>query len=210
MRIKLISGPDHVKEALFGIGLSYGLTSDIAIEEFHLSPSFDRLRDRSLKLATMDGGHNKFLETITMTLDIDAPRFWWQEFDTYRVGVSKQSESTMHTIHKRPFAEEDFELFTPPEVINALNCIREDYLNSVSNNDSDQEYLFHLLKNNLPEGYLQRRIVSINAKSLRTVYHQRKTHRLKQWHIFFDKLVDQMIAKSYGRLVTSYIIEVNK
>ncbi|MCK9240314.1 hypothetical protein [Desulfocurvus sp.] len=50
------------------------------------------------KLAPLDKGHNKVLESMCVWLDVRMPRYWWQEFDTYRVGVTKQSESTMHIL----------------------------------------------------------------------------------------------------------------
>ena len=41
--------------------------------------------------------HAKVLRGVVVYLDIDAPRFWWQEMDTYKVGTERlSSESTMH------------------------------------------------------------------------------------------------------------------
>ena len=53
----------------------------------------------AVRLAPMDGGHNKFLESIYVWLNVKAPRYWWQEADTFRLST-KQSESTMHTLNK--------------------------------------------------------------------------------------------------------------
>ena len=66
--------------------------------------------DMKLMKALVKAGsdHGKFLRMINVTVDITAPRFWWTEFDTYRVGVEKNSCSTMHTIHKKPFDRNDF------------------------------------------------------------------------------------------------------
>ena len=62
----------------------------------------ERAYQRAVKLAHMDGGHNKFLESIQVWIDVDACRSWWSQMDTYRSGVTKQSDSTMHTLAKRP------------------------------------------------------------------------------------------------------------
>ena len=41
--------------------------------------------------------HAKVIRGIMVWLEIDAPRFFWQEMDTYRVGTDRlSSESTMH------------------------------------------------------------------------------------------------------------------
>ena len=49
------------------------------------------------KLIHAGDEHAKVLRGVVAYLDITAPRFWWQEFDTYRIGCEKlASESTMH------------------------------------------------------------------------------------------------------------------
>ena len=52
--------------------------------------------------------HRKFMRQIFVCMDITAPLYWWKEFDTYKVGVTSNSCSTMHTIAKKEFTEDDF------------------------------------------------------------------------------------------------------
>lgn len=59
-------------------------------------------------LAKAGDDHGKFLRMINVTCDITAPLYWWKEADTYRVGVEKNSCSTMHTIHAKEFTLDDF------------------------------------------------------------------------------------------------------
>ena len=100
----------NIKYALLGIGLSHGLV-DMDVFEILAEANKDhimtRLENVSKKLYNKDGGHNKFLESINVTISIKAPRYWWQEFDTYRVGMTKQSESTIHTIMKSKLTQEE-------------------------------------------------------------------------------------------------------
>ena len=42
--------------------------------------------------------HAKFLRHATVNCLVQAPILWWIEFDTYRVGVTRTSTSTMHTL----------------------------------------------------------------------------------------------------------------
>jgi hypothetical protein len=49
-------------------------------------------------LSKAGGGHDKFLEMIHLWLDMTTCRSIWQQFDTYRVGVTKSSESTHHML----------------------------------------------------------------------------------------------------------------
>ena len=52
--------------------------------------------------------HRKYLRQIFASMDITAPLYWWKEFDTYKVGTTANSCSTMHKIHAKEFALEDF------------------------------------------------------------------------------------------------------
>lgn len=61
-----------------------------------------------LKLAKAGGAHSKCLRYITVYLDINAPMYWWKEFDTYKVGTVRNSCSTMHRVMAKPFTMDDF------------------------------------------------------------------------------------------------------
>ena len=140
----------------------------------------DNMQKVAMKLGKYDGGHNKFLESIIIVLDINAPRYWWSEFDTYRAGVTKQSESTMHTLEKEVLTQECFEY--------PINEMYLDWLNDklMINRKNKEKNFIAKIKNDLPEGFLQRRIVTTNYKTLRNIYLQRKSHRLPQWKQFCE------------------------
>ena len=141
----------------------------------------DRAEERAPKLAPKDGGHNKFLESIVVWIDLEASRAFWSEFDTYRVGTTKQSESTMHTLSKRAPEPEDFEEGTDMQLV---ACFRRVW------NESKGD--INVLKMNLPEGFLQRRIVCTNYKALRNIIAQREGHRLKWWGVFIEEIRNQI------------------
>ena len=54
--------------------------------------------------------HSKFMRQIFVSVDITAPRFWFSEFDTYKIGITSNSTSTMHTISKNPITIDCFEV----------------------------------------------------------------------------------------------------
>jgi hypothetical protein len=182
MKIEVISESDYL-QAFFGLGLSYGLTADLNYFEFVDSEEKEVLRVKlhkiADKLASKDTGENKFLESLVVWLDIIAPRYWWQQFDTYRIGVSKQSASTMHTLMHRKLYQNDFEHAISPNTLQTLNEM-------IENRD------FNGVKNSLPEGFLQRRIVTLNYKVLRHMYQQRRNHKLKEWQYFFLRLGEEL------------------
>lgn len=173
--------------ALEGIGLSFNVYD------------IDRLGGVAEKLAPKDGGHNKFLESMMVWIDIDAPRYWWSEFDTYRVGTTKQSESTMHTITHRLLTQDDFEFVVYGFTLRQLNDAIKDY--QTTENKQAKARLFAEIKNNLPEGFLQRRIVCTNYKTLKNIVWQRKHHKLLEWKAFIKALADQLEHPEFVGLV---------
>lgn len=147
------------EEALLGLSLSYGKKAEI------MPLVAERLSHKG-------GGHNKFLESMMVWIDIRAPLDFWAEFDTYRVGTSKQSESTMHTLKRRKLTKKDFE--------DGIDVAYLAHLNSCI----DGNIPIEILKKKLPCGFLQRRIVCTNYKTLQNILMQRKGHKLVQWEIF--------------------------
>ena len=137
-----------------------------------------RLFKIAKRLCDKDNGHNKFLESIIVHLDIKAPRYMWQQIDTYRVGTTKQSESTMHTIMKRKLRLEDFQGVDEGivECLNQAIDIGE----------------FNYIKNNLPESFLQKRIVCTNYRVLRNIIKQRQNHKLQLWKDFCNEIKEQV------------------
>ncbi len=144
---------------------------DLALEGLALSYNqpVDKMVNVAHRLAHKGKGHNKFLESITVYQDITAARDWWSQFDTYRVGMTKQSESTMHTLAKSPLKQSSFAL-----------RIKEDYLEYL-NNLIETKAPVDKIKKALPESFLQRRIVCTNYMTLQNIASQRHNHKLGEW-----------------------------
>ena len=192
MRYKVLHCAGY-EQAVLGMMLSYGKTS---FDDFTAT---DEDRDRvATKLAPMDGGHNKFLEQIQYWILIQAPLFWWKQADTYRVGISKSSESTMHKSWKNGLTQEMFETPIFQDTLNNLNKFIDEY-NADKTTTERKAYLQDLIIGNLPDAYLQTRLVNVNAKCLRNMYFQRREHKLKQWRDFCAWIKEL----PYGDLITA-------
>jgi hypothetical protein len=162
--------------ALYGLSLSHSLADNY--QDFNNQRAtglFDRLDGVAERIYDNDGGHNKFLESIVVWMDIDSSIKWWNQMDTFRIGITKNSESTMHTILRRQLTQQDF--------IRDISQVTLDDLN-IHIADKDFDYVI----DNLPISFLQRRQVCVNYKTLRNIYNQRKNHKLHEWHIFTDSL----------------------
>ena len=171
MIIKILSEHGY-DEAMLGLSLS------------HNQP-VENMPEVARKLAHKDGGHNKFLESMAVWIDVTAPRYWWAQADTYRAGMTKQSESTMHTLGKRQLTQMDFVAYIGNQVLDRLNELIE-------------QKRTRQLKIELPEGFLQRRIICTNYKALRHIVGQRKNHKLREWQIFCDAVMGGL---EYGEFI---------
>ncbi|HOK94873.1 MAG TPA: hypothetical protein PK052_03245 [Anaerohalosphaeraceae bacterium] len=144
------------------------------------------------RLADMDGGHNKFLESIIVWLDVRAPRYWWQEADTFRLST-KQSESTMHTLTEELAA---IDIHNPAEV----EAFIADNFEPNSCSPQTLAWIYETvpqkniieIKKKLPEGFLQTRMWCMSYKTLRNIILQRRTHRLPHWREFIRQVLEQV------------------
>lgn len=160
-------------------GLAHNKKQDVA-----------RMARVAQKLAALDGGHNKFLESICVWLDVRAPRYWWQEADTFRLST-KQSESTMHTL------TEELLTIDITETRSVNNFIEEnfepdscsfDILRAIYGAAQKKDIIG--VKKRLPEGFLQTRMWCMNYKTLRNIILQRRSHRLPHWKEFIRQTLD--------------------
>lgn len=144
-------------------------------------------KDKELarKLIKAGSEHCKFLRQIQVWVDLTLPRYIWSEFDTYRYNT-KNSCSTMHTLHRRELTQDDFEQPIPEATLNDLNMI----IRMRKNKLMDSNDFIHTIKNRLPEGFLQMRTVNTNYAELANIYNQRKNHRLSQWHTICEWIED--------------------
>lgn len=156
--------------------------------------------DLDLMLRLNNGGapHAKYRRMLPVHVTVNAPLYWWKEFETYRIGVASNpsdiefnSCSTMHKIHAKEFVLEDFsverlmphpsmEAFTA--VINALNCARELYLECESP-EFKKDWWYNMIQL-LPSSYNQKRTIYLNYQVLYEIYEWRRNHKLDEWHTF--------------------------
>lgn len=148
-------------------------------------------KELSKKLQTAGPEHCKHLRMVMVWADITAPRFWWNEFDTYRLGVEKVSCSTMHKLMARPLTMDDFEREPGCEpmldsIIRELNRKMYEYQNAIDVDTDRAKEVWREIILLLPQSYLQKRTVMMSYAALRNIVKQRKGHKLKEWAMFID------------------------
>lgn len=155
------------------------------------------------KLIKAGPEHRKFLRQIFVSVDITAPLYIWKEFDTYKIGTTANSTSTMHKLCSKPITIDCFEIsdiqlqhggkYFIECLIPELERLRLQYLfymnqaKTAENTETAKEFqdiakgYWKELVRWLPNGWLQTRTVTMSYENLYTIYHQRKNHKLKEW-----------------------------
>ena len=150
--------------------------------------------DAKLIHSLVKGGteHRKFLRQVFVAMDITAPLYWWKEADTYKVGTTANSCSTMHKIQSKEFTEDMFScehlnsdsMATLRSTIFQLNKYRKLY--NEKHNKDDWWQLIQLL----PSSYNQRRTVTMSYENVLAIIHQRSGHKLDEWNDFVKVLTN--------------------
>ena len=160
--------------------------------------------DNDMKLMKQLAGggavHAKYRRMIPVFLTINAPLYWWKEFDTYKIGTVANSCSTMHKIHSKEFSFDDFSkehltahcLAVLDKTVHLLNYYRLEFLET-----KDKDCWWQLIQL-LPSSYNQRRTVMLNYEVLVGMYRDRRNHKLDEWHTFCDWIK----SLPYSELIT--------
>ena len=156
--------------------------------------------DLMMRLAKAGPEHAKYRRMIAVYADVTAPRYWWTEYDTYKVGTVANSCSTMHKIADKKFTPEDFStehlvgksFAALKNTLEVMNLEREHYLAT-----KDKDCWWQMIQL-LPQSYNQKRTIMLNYEVLATIYRQRKGHKLDEWRDFC-KWIEQL---PYSELIT--------
>lgn len=151
----------------------------------------------AVRLCKSGSDHRKFVRQIFVSVDINAPLYWWKEYDTYKVGTVANSCSTMHKIHSKPFSMEDMSVDRMDEaskavmqtVIDRLEALRLEY------NETKDKSLWYSMIQLLPSSYNQMRTCTLNYETLINIHHARRSHKLDEWHVFCEWIESLPYAK---------------
>lgn len=144
------------------------------------------------KLYVAGHPHRKYLRQIFVAMDITAPLYWWKEFDTYKVGTTANSCSTMHKIAAKEFELSDFStehlvglsIAALKGVLDVMNLEREHFL---ATNDKDCWWQMIQL---LPSSYNQRRTVTMTYENVMNMLDYRQGHKLDEWNEYCKILLE--------------------
>ena len=160
-----------------------GLRESIRRAKYPMSVNPDALNDtltegiRKLAVSESGMGHDQWLTGIVVQFDVTGSLKWWTEAQRYHFLDFISSQSTMHRICKFDIESQCNE-YVRPEIINVTKRLAAQY-----NADPTPENYLKVLYN-IPTGFQLTAGMTTNYRQLKTIYKQRKTHRLPEWREF--------------------------
>lgn len=155
-------------------------------------------RARKLGKVPTGTGHDNFLKGINVTFDVKFPQYWTPQFQRYSFADIISSQSKMHKLtsvkdlrsqcNSHVFSniieivEELIELYNEEQNF----PVRYNITNTLSKEFTSKKDIFMAIVSNLPMGYEMWMGVTTNYLQLKTIYHQRRNHKLEDWHVFCD------------------------
>ena len=163
----------------------YGLEDSFRASKFPFATDVKLLNGdytekiKNLAKTPLGTGHSNFLNGVIVQFDLTFSIKAWVELQRYHFIDFVSSQSTMHCISKmdiKPMCNK----YVSDVVIAEVERLKQVYLNDKTN----ENYLTLLY--NIPTGFELTARMTTNYRQLQTIYAQRKTHRLPDWHVFCD------------------------
>ena len=134
---------------------------------------------RKLASAPSGSAHDCFLKGIVVNFDLTFTVKAWTEMERYHFADIVSSMSTMHRIARFDL-DEQFESHVDQQIIERLKKLQEIY-NNMPDDDPDKKEAYLILLYSCPVGLKLTARVTTNFLQLKTIYAQRKNHRLPEW-----------------------------
>ena len=137
--------------------------------------------------------HRKYARQIWVGMDIVTNHIVWAEFDTYKIGVTRDSCSKMHKIHVKSFERDDFSHegidevggFAEEHFTKTLEVLEK--LRVLFNKTHEKKYWRAMLEL-LPMGYNLRATVTMSYENVFNIIRQRSNHKMFEWIEFTNIL----------------------
>lgn len=165
----------------------YGLQDSIKKSKYPMSVDINSLNSEITKTVTKlatskkGEGHDNWLNGVLVQFDLTFSIKAWVEAERYHFFDFVSSQSTMHRISKMDIREQCNE-YVSEATIKHLEELKQQYIDE----PTDKNYLKLLY--NTPTGFQLTAGMTTNYRQLKTIYSQRKTHRLPEWREFCKQL----------------------
>ena len=182
----------------------YGLEDSVRGSKYPMAEDVSALdssvTERTIQLAQAQtgSGHDNFLNGVIVQFDLTFTNKAWVEAERYHFLDFVSSQSTMHRITAFDL-DRAYNSYVDPRIIaimkektreyNALKAdiraLREEGKDTTTLDDvAAQKYLEILYSN--PAGFKLTARMTTNYRQLKTIYFQRRNHRLPEWRAFCE------------------------
>ena len=177
----------------------YDLQESITASKYPMAVDTKKCTDeitKTVKALAQSGkgeGHDQFMTGIRIAFDLTCSNKMWVELERYRFLEFVSSQSTMHRIARFDIASQ-CNKYVDPVIIQRVEELKAEYLAKVDNpNISPQEKQEAYLKllYSVPSGFELTARITTNYRALKTVYAQRKNHKLPEWRAFC-RLIEEL------------------
>lgn len=134
-------------------------------------------RIKQLGSARIGSGHDNFMNGIVVQFDLTFSQKAWVELQRYHFIDFVSSQSTMHRIDKFDL-DNQFNRHVDERIKDVLKELVEAY-----KADKTHENFLKVIYN-IPSGFELTARMTTNYRQLKTIYFQRKNHRLIEWRGF--------------------------
>lgn len=175
----------------------YGFEESIRGSKFPMATDLESLNTdfakSTIRLATsaMGEGHDNFLNGIIVQFDLTLTNKAWVEAERYHFLDFVSSQSTMHRITRFDLDKAYIEYVDPrmieimKEKVQQYNELSEKSKTDTSLNEELKRRYLEILYSN-PAGFRLTARMTTNYRQLKTIYAQRKNHRLPEWRVFCE------------------------
>lgn len=163
----------------------YGLSESIKASKYPMAVDTEKCSTeptgttKKLFSCAPGTGHDQALTGIVVQFDLTFSNKAWVEAERYHFLDFVSSQSTMHRIAKFDIEKQVNEYVTK----NTVSEVRR--LAEVYNSNPSAENYLRLLYN-IPAGFQLTARMTTNYRQLKTIYFQRKNHRLPEWRAFCE------------------------
>lgn len=162
----------------------YGLVPSVQASKFPMSTDTNTSpapTETTYRLAQCDpgSGHDQFLTGIVVQFNLTLTNKAWVEAERYHFLDFVSSQSTMHRIAKFDLDQAYID-YVDPRMVEIMKALVAEY-----NSDPTPEKYLRVLYSN-PAGFRLTARMTTNYRQLKTIYRQRRNHRLPEWRAFCE------------------------
>ena len=197
-----------------GYPMQVGEPGDLYLQDMLENDLLKKSIPRAIKLANTPSGsgHNNFLKGIIVQFDLQYPEYFSPQLQRYHWIDIISSQSKMHKIASIKDITDNCNKYVLTETIRSVNYLIELYNKNefpcIYESEDDYETIdskkecFQYIISNLPSGYLKWMGISTNYLQLKTIYFQRRNHKLAEWKEFCEFIetipMSELITNNYG------------